>query len=156
MDAFEHGEAVASPDAPVAYVELRVTRATILGRVRVHAVRAAQNALFCGEVTVTDRQHGYFRYCYVPFDSRTPQRFACQPSATTKAVKPMFVSTRFDDPGYARLADSTPAEIAKGADDHAEMGAFHDLFRAQRQANLETRLAEYVPAGTDLAILFVS
>jgi hypothetical protein len=155
VDAFEHGEAIGSPDAPVADAELRVTRSTVFGRTRVHAVESAENALFCGDVTVTDRQHGYFRYCFVPPGSRTPQRFACQPDGAN-AVAPLFVSTRFDDPGYARLADTTPPEISRGADDRAEMGAFHDLFRAQRETNLQTRLAEYVPAGTDLAILFVS
>lgn len=155
IDAFEHGEAIASPDAPVADAELRVTRSTIFGRTRVRAVKAAENSIFCGEVTLTDREHGYFRYCFVPAGSRTSRRFACQPDGTN-AVKPSFVSTRFDDPGYAKLSDTTPQEIANGADDRAEMGAFHDLFRAQRETNLRTRLTEYVPVGTDVAILFVS
>jgi hypothetical protein len=155
LDAFEHGEAIASPDARVAHVELRIARSTVFGRVRAHAVRLAENSIFDGQVTVTDRQHGCFRYCYVPLDSRTPPRFACHPEGTP-GVKPPFVSKRFEGPGYARLRDEAPSEIAQGADDRAEMGAFHDLYRAQRKANLRTRLAEYAPAGTDLAILFVS
>ena len=155
VDAFEHGEAIASPDARVADVELRIARTTLFGRTRVHAVKLAENSIFDGEVTVTDQQHGCFRYCYLPLGSRTPPRYACQPERMD-GVKPSFVSTRFDDPGYARLADAAPLEIAQGADDRAEMGAFHDLYRPQREANLRTRLAEYVPAGTAFAILFVS
>ena len=47
-------------------------------------------------------------------------------------------------------------EIARGADDESEMGAFHDLFQPQRVANLRARLAEYVPAGMEAAIIFAS
>jgi hypothetical protein len=155
VDAFEHGEAIASPDARVADVELRIARATVFGRIRVHAVRVAENSIFDGEVSVSDRQHGCFRYCFLPLGSRTPQRYACQPDRTDD-VKPSFVSTRFDKPGYARLTDDAPRQIAHGADDRAEMGAFHNLYRHQREANLRTRLAEYVSAGTVFDILFVS
>ncbi|MGP6159666.1 MAG: hypothetical protein ACLPYS_19575 [Vulcanimicrobiaceae bacterium] len=155
VDAFEHGEAIASPDARVADVELRIERSTVFGRVRAHAVRLVENSIFSAEVTIGDRQHGCFRFSFVPPGSRTPQRYECQP-ALTAGIVPTFVSTRFDEAGYARLADDAPAEIAQGADDRAEMGAFHDLFRAQREANLRARLAEYVPAGTDFALLFIS
>jgi hypothetical protein len=155
IDALEHGEAIASPDARVADVELRIARATVFGRIRVHAVRVAENSIFDGEVSVSDRQHGCFRYCFLPLGSRTPQRYACQPDRTDD-VKPSFVSTRFDEPGYARLTDDAPRQIAHGADDRAEMGAFHNLYRQQREANLRTRLAEYVSAGTVFDILFVS
>jgi hypothetical protein len=155
VDAFEHGEALAAPDARVAHVELQAARCTFFGRVRAYAVRLAENSIFDGEVTVTDRQHGCFRFCFVPPGSRTPPRYECRPEGKP-GVEPSFVSTRFDAPGYARLTDGARPEIAQGADDRAEMGAFHDLYRAQRETNLRTRLAEYVPAGTDFAILFVS
>jgi len=154
VDAFEHGEAIASPDARVANAELRVARSTIFGRVRVHAVTLAENSIFDREVSVTDRQHGCFRYSFVPHGSRTPPRYACQPAHHD--VKVSFASTRFDDPGYARLTDDVSHAIAAGADDRSEMGAFHDLYRPERETNLRIRLAEYTPAGTDLALLFVS
>jgi hypothetical protein len=154
VDAFEHGEAIGSPDARVANVELRVARSTIFGRVRVHAVAHAENSIFDREVSVTDRQHGCFRYSYVPRGSRTPPRYACQPEHHDVTVS--FASTRYDDPGYARLTDDAPHAIAAGADDRSEMGAFHDLYRPERETNLRIRLAEYTPAGTDLALLFVS
>jgi hypothetical protein len=35
------------------------------------------------------------------------------------------------------------------------MGVWHDLYEPQREANLVARLAEYVPAGTDVGIVFV-
>jgi hypothetical protein len=36
------------------------------------------------------------------------------------------------------------------------MGVFHDLFEPQRQANLRTRLDQYVPAGMDAGVLHVT
>lgn len=71
-------------------------------------------------------------------------------------VEPRFISTRYGHPAYAQLADDCSDEITRGADDESEMGAFHDLFQPQRAANLETRLAEYVPAGMGSSIIFAS
>jgi hypothetical protein len=36
------------------------------------------------------------------------------------------------------------------------MGAFHDLFQPQREANLRARVDEYVPAGSDVAVILVN
>jgi hypothetical protein len=47
-------------------------------------------------------------------------------------------------------------DIKRGADDQSEMGAYHDLFQPQREANLRARLDEYTPAGMDVGIIFVS
>jgi uncharacterized repeat protein (TIGR01451 family) len=73
-----------------------------------------------------------------------------------KRVEPRFTSIRYGHPGYAQLARSGPEEIARGAHDESEMGAFHDLFQPQRTANLEARLDEYVPAGADAGIVFAT
>ena len=54
------------------------------------------------------------------------------------------------------MLTQTPSEDAgartRGADDEAEMGAFHDLYQPQRIANLRARLDEYTPAGIDAGI----
>ncbi|HEV3050261.1 MAG TPA: hypothetical protein VGX50_08145, partial [Longimicrobium sp.] len=71
-------------------------------------------------------------------------------------VRPRFNSTRYGTPAYAQLALHCAPEITRGADDESEMGAFHDLFQPQRAANLEARLDEFVPAGTDAAIIYAS
>ena len=47
-------------------------------------------------------------------------------------------------------------EIKRGADDESEMGVFHDLFQPQREANLRTRLDEYIPARADVGIILAS
>jgi hypothetical protein len=68
-------------------------------------------------------------------------------------VKPQFNSERYGTPTYCQLADACPEEIKRGADDESEMGAFHDLFQPQREANLLARLEEFTPAGMDVGII---
>jgi len=36
------------------------------------------------------------------------------------------------------------------------MGAYHDLYQPQREANLQERLAEYTPAAMDVGIIFAN
>lgn len=71
-------------------------------------------------------------------------------------VRPRYTSTRYGTPAYCQLACDCAPEIARGADDESEMGAFHDLFQPQRTASLRARLDEYTPAGMDAGILFVN
>jgi hypothetical protein len=71
-------------------------------------------------------------------------------------VRPQFGSTRYGTPTYCQLALGGPREIARGADDESEMGAFHDLFQPQREANLAARLDEFVPSGADVGIILAS
>jgi len=42
----------------------------------------------------------------------------------------------------------------RGADDTAEMGAFHDLFQPQRSNNLQLRLKEYLRFGFETGIFY--
>src|SRR5262249_51008629 len=172
-------EALCGTDGRHANAVLTLVRSTVLGRVVVHSIRLAENTIFSGCVRVARRQTGCARFCYVPRDSRTPARYHCQPDLVVAAVegafqrgeltrrerdaarirealrvRPHFNSTRYGIPTYCQLADDCAAEIASGADDEAEMGAFHDLFQPQRAANLRTRLEEYSPAGMDPGVVF--
>ena len=45
-------------------------------------------------------------------------------------------------------------EIRRGADDEAEMGAFHALFSPQREANLQVRLGEFLRVGLAAGIFY--
>jgi hypothetical protein len=63
---------------------------------------------------------------------------------------------RYGKPTYCQLAGTCADEIKRGADDESEMGAFHDLFNPQREANLRARLEEYTPASTDAGIIFAT
>jgi hypothetical protein len=157
----------------LAHAELTVERSTFLGETLVHEVRLAQDSLFVGPLLV-GRRTGCVRYCYVAPGSRTPRRFACQPDAAldsakrdlgrdlktaeqnqiVRRVRPIFESVHFGTPPYAILSDACPDEIAQGAQDRSEMGAFHDLFRPQREAILLARLEGYTPAGLDAGVVF--
>jgi hypothetical protein len=173
--------ALGTPDRAIAPVVLTAARSSMLGQVHVHAIELAENCIFAGHVLVARRQLGCMRFCYIPPGARTPARFRCQPDLVDQAadaltktesvspperdrareaerlrVEPQFVTTRYGGPAYCRLAQGCADEIKRGAEDQSEMGVFHDLFEPQRTTNLRIRLAEYVPAGTDVGIIFAS
>lgn len=174
-------EALSGPDCEIAYVTLHIRRTTVIGEIYAHAIQIADNAIFDGCVQVARRGIGCMRFCYVPPGSRTPRRYECQPDqvwadlrdqadrgeidvaylpavralAATR-VRPQFTSTRYGTPAYAQLAAGCATEITRGADDGAELGAFHDLFQPQREDNLTERLAEFSPAATDAGVVYVT
>ena len=86
-----------------------------------------------------------------------PRRRSRQPQhGEWTRVRPQFTSTRYGAPPIASWRRTAPMEICRGADDESEMGAFHDLFQPQREANLRARLEEFVPAGSDVGIILAS
>ncbi|ELP67879.1 hypothetical protein STRTUCAR8_02469 [Streptomyces turgidiscabies Car8] len=153
-------EALSAPDCRHAHAVLHLHRTTVIGEIHTHAVRVAENSVFTGRLHVARRGIGGLRYSYVPTGSRTPRRHRCQPDLVgpeqAARVRPLFVSQRYGTPWYGQLADRSAQEIRRGADDGAELGAFHDLYRPQREDGLRARLAEYTPAGTDAGIFFVT
>ncbi|MET8450505.1 hypothetical protein [Streptomyces sp. NPDC005209] len=153
-------EALSAPDCRHAHAVLHLHRTTVIGEVRTHAVRIAENSIFTGRLHVARRGIGCLRHSYVPPGSRTPRRFRCQPDLVgpeqAARVRPLFASERYGTPWYGQLADRCAEEVRRGADDGAELGAFHDLYRPQREDGLRARLAEYTPAGADAGIFFVT
>jgi hypothetical protein len=170
-------EAIGAPGYAVAHACLTIKRCTVFGILDVHAVELAENSIFDACLNVARRQLGCMRFCFVPPGCRTPRRYRCQPDLVIQAVKeniadpakqaaqincearrvrPQFTSRRYGNPGYAQLALTCADEIKRGADDESEMGAFHDLFQPQREANLRARLEEFTPAGMDAAIIFAT
>jgi hypothetical protein len=124
------------------------------------------------------RQVGCVRFSQVPDGSRLPRRHRCQPDLALKAraktlgldspddlpaaeramvllrLRPMFRSLRYGDPAYAQLSRRCAREIREGADDRAEMGAFHDLYQPQRERNLRIRLDEYLRFGLEAGVFY--
>jgi hypothetical protein len=168
--------AIGASTLPLGFAVARIVRCTILGEVRVHAISLAENSIFMSHVCVGRRQVGCMRYCYVPPKSRTPRRHRCQPDGVIAAVReqlppeqsapleareaqrvrPRFTSIRYGVPAYCQLSCDCADEIRRGADDESELGAFHDLFLPQREANLRQRLDQFTPAGMDAGILFAN
>ncbi|SFM49877.1 hypothetical protein [Nitrosomonas communis] len=177
-------EAIGGPDCPIGYAVLTIIRSTVFGKIQVHAIELSENCIFDGLITVARRQYGCLRFSFIIPGSRTPSRYMCQPDLVESAieeslrkqakllptaseieaakycerirVKPQFNSIRYGTPTYCQLALNCAREIKRGADDESEMGVFHDLFQPQREANLRTRLDEYIPAGSDVSIIFAS
>jgi hypothetical protein len=85
-----------------------------------------------------------------------PEKRDRQIASEILRVIPQFTAIRYGKPAYAQLAPTCAREIATGADDQSEMGAFHDLFQPQRRMNLETRLNEYTPAGMQVGIFYAN
>ena len=173
--------ALGSEGKPCADAIVDVRRTTVFGMLQAREIELAQDSIFMGEVRACRRQAGCMRFCYAPLGSRTPRRYECQPDMVLAAVaaecQPRPADPRRDggpatsrdparrtgirkrplwEPVYARLARATAAEIAQGASDLSEMGVYHDLYQPQRLANLNQRLSEFTPAGTDAAVIYAN
>jgi hypothetical protein len=109
-------------------------------------------------VNALRRQSGCVRFCWLPPASRVPRRHRCHPdsAATEYKFTPHFTSLRYGTAAYCQLASSTPDEIRRGADDESEMGAFHALFAAQRESNLQVRLREFLRVGLESGVFYES
>jgi hypothetical protein len=174
-------EALSAPECRHAHAVLHVRRSTVIGEVFTHAVSIAENSVFDGRLHVARRGEGCLRFCYVPAGSRTPRRYHCEPDSVQAAlrdrvargdldpadlpalrileaarVRPRFTDVHYGTPGYGQLSAACADEIRRGAEDGSEMGAFHHLFQPQREDNLRARLSEFVPAGCDAGIIFVT
>jgi hypothetical protein len=182
VDATSSGRvALGAPGKRCADVVLTVRNSTVIGEVQTRTIELAENSILLGLVHACRRQRGCIRFSYVPPGSHTPRRYECQPdlvedavnalyakgdvdaeqrdvlvSAERLRVEPELESTRYGTPAYCRLDRACAREIAAGAEDESEMGVFHDLYEPQRTANLQLRLNESTPAGTDAGIIFAS
>lgn len=134
-----------------------LSNSTVLGATLIRTLEAS-NAIFTEVVEALRVQSGCARFSYLPIASRSPRRFRCQPQnqAGETRVNPQFESETYGDPGFAQLSRRCAVEITEGADDEAEMGAFHDLFQPQRETNLRTRLDEYLRFGLEAGVFFVT
>jgi len=146
-----------------------ILRSTIFGPCHFQSLLLASDTIFMGAVVADRRQAGCVRFSYVPPGSEAPRRYRCQPDlalagiadpAEREAIKsrlvPSFVSTNYGDPGYAQLGSGAAAEIRTGADDGNEMGAFNFLKNAQRQANLNAAINEYLRFGLQAGFFFAT
>lgn len=129
------------------------------------------------------RQAGCIRFSYLPRDSIVPRCFQCQSHLAIRTaidarrrkktkitdgelqkivkqialrMQPVFTERRYGRAGYMQLANSTPTEIRRGAEDEAEMGVFRTLSQPQRETNLRVRLQEYLRFGLEAGIFYVT
>jgi hypothetical protein len=141
-------------------------RSTLMGTVHVKELVLASNCIFTGFVTTDQRQAGCVRFSFLPINSHTPRRYRCQPDLVAQQnqgngpaaplPQPVFTSRDYGQPAYAQLSWACPTAIRSGADDGAEMGAFHDVFWPQREANLRALLDEYLRFDLEAGIFYAA
>jgi hypothetical protein len=135
----------------------KLENTTVFGKTRVNKLKLASNVLFTDVVASVVTQEGCVRFSYIPPSSKTPRRYMCQPEeGKEKSVRPSFTSEVYGDPGYAQLHRSIAAEIFRGGDNGAEMGAFNHLLQPQRIADLKSSLDEYLRFGLEAGVFMVT
>jgi hypothetical protein len=164
----ESGVAYAAFDGVGPGGPLHVENSTIIGKVHTSLMELASNTIFLAGLAEDDTwtapircrrlQQGCVRFSYLPLASRVPRRYRCRPEDEAEAVRvrPQFSSLRYGHPDYCQLSPFCAAEIRQGADDDAEMGAFHDLYQPQRETNLRVRLEEYLRFGLEAGVFYAS
>ena len=154
----EAAVAFAAPNGTDAGGTFQIADSTVVGTVHTLELKYASNTIFMSDVRSEKKQSGCVRFCYLPLTSVVPRRYRCQPDQERDALrmKPQFTSLAYGEPGYGQLALRTAAQIRKGADDEAEMGAFHELYEPQRGTNLRIRLDEYLRFGLEAGPFYVT
>jgi hypothetical protein len=170
----------AGSSGPPAHIE----RSTVLGTAGFFELSLASESIFTGTVRVERTQAGCVRFCFLPWHSKTPRQYRCQPdleiarlkaerrealgtvlptaveveieNATSRWLKPTFGATAYGRPDYAQLRTTAPSQIRTGAADGSEMGVFCLLKQPQREANLRLRLEEYLPIGLEPGLIYVT
>jgi hypothetical protein len=133
-----------------------ISGSTVFGRMSLRTIEA-ENSILLGLVTLRHRQSGCVRFCYTTRASVLPRRYRCVPRASDPdSLRPVFVSTRFEDPGFAELRLSTPGAILEGAEDGMEMGVGFANRDPARRANIKDVILEFAPFGLLPGIIFVS
>lgn len=176
-DSIVHGLAVGGAPRPAIAADdgaaepgplTHLDRVTVFGDVHVRELHAS-DVLFADRVRAQRTQAGCVRFSHVPAGSTTPRRFRCQPDLALDGVTdaaererirarlfPRFGAVRYGHPAYAQLHRTCAVELRTGASNGAEMGAFNHLLQAQREANLRTRLDEYLPFGLEAGLIYVT
>lgn len=145
--------------------EMVLKNCTIIGKVNTTKMVEVSNTIFASRradinetwdapVKVERLQEGCVRFSYLPLNSKVPRRYYCHEES--EGIYPIFSSKKYGDPGYCQLSLRCPINIRRGADDDAEMGAFHDLYQPQREINLRVRLGEYLRFGMEAGIFYFS
>jgi len=136
-----------SPAIETRVADLILERVTVFGDVQVNRLEATE-ALIQGTVIVLDNQHGCFRFstAHDTPDARLPRRFESSLFAP-RIPNHVFTSRTFGHPGFAQLSATAPANLARGAENRGEIGAYNRLLNPIKLDDLETKVLEFMPFG---------
>ena len=129
---------------------LSAQRSTFLGSVDAYQL-IASDTLFDQPARAKLRQRGYLRYCLLRSEKELPPRYKCPVTD-----RRLLASKRYGRSGFARLRADAPDSVLRGGSDGAEIGAFGLYGAAQRAANLEIVLDEFLPEGVSRRVYYRS
>jgi hypothetical protein len=134
-------------DAPTANV--RMARTTLIApAIDDLALRCerldATDTLIAGVAAVVNTQQGCFRFSARGPGSTVPHPYE---SHVVTEMARLFASRRFGDWRYALLSPAAPPEIARGAENTSEIGAFCSAIAPIKQDSLRQKVDEYMPFG---------
>ncbi|HMP40116.1 MAG TPA: hypothetical protein PKA05_07025 [Roseiflexaceae bacterium] len=156
-----------------------IQASTIFGLLTARSLDAS-NSVFSEPLQIERRQIGCLRFCFIAEGSRTGRRYRCQPElalthraaalgldpvatlppaerhAIIQRVQPSFTTRRYGQPAYGQLSHVCPPEITAGAEDGAEMGFMFSVKQTLREANLRMVLEEYLRAGMDAGMFYIT
>ncbi len=69
------------------------------------------------------------------------------------AVEPLFLSTRYGEPGCGVLHPGAADALREGAEDGGEMGAYHGLRHVLRETATLRKLRDFLPLGQRVALI---
>lgn len=150
QDSIVDGAGSAALSAPAT----QISTSTVFGTATVETLQAS-SVIFSDAVTVTRRQQGCVRYCYVAPGSTVPRRYHCVPGAGESLV-PEFNSSQYGEASYGQLASTCSAQISAGAADGGEIGAYNLLHGVYRLASLAAAIDDYLRFGLEAGILFAT
>lgn len=158
------GVAYAGADLASVGADLHVEDSTIIGKVRTRTLPLASNTIFharrsqhdpwLAAVWCSRKQTGCVRFCYLPFNSITPNRYRCLPpdAASESALAPKFVTLGYGHPSYALLSGDVPMAVWTGADNGSQIGVYYQIQETEAVRNVQLRAPEYLPFGLEAGI----
>lgn len=135
------------PGVPAVDIHEGVTvmeRVTVMGNVRLLRM-ISTDSLLAGDAWVTDNQNGCFRFSAAGESSSLPHFY--ESLLFPLSDQNFFLSRRFGQPGYARIAETAPESLKTGSENGSEMGAFCNMANSLKSESLLNKLEEYMPFG---------
>jgi hypothetical protein len=132
--------------------EVRLSRCTLLGAAHVHRLDASE-CILDEVVEVEDPQYGCVRFSAWATGSILPRKYE---SVAVASRSPLFTTREFAQPGYGQLLASVGPDIAGGAEDGSEMGAFAGMNNSIKERSLLIKLDEFMPLGLTPVLIYVT
>ncbi len=144
--------------------DLRIEDCTVIGKLWTRTMQLASNTIFVARrprydpwkaaVWSSRVQVGCVRFCFVPTDNITPKKYRCIPDdpGQESELWPNFITLQYGQPSYAMLSGYVAMAVWTGADDGAEMGAFHGGKETLGIRNVQLVAPEFLPVELESGI----